>query len=90
MNAVAEVLKDANEDSQQFLTFKLAGEEYGVGILAVAHWLDWEFHLTAWAFLAAAAIALFPLRGSPHLAMAISFGAIHAVLGLSRYVRERP
>ncbi len=63
---------------------------YGVGILAVAHWLDWEFHLTAWAFLAAAAIALFPLRDSPHLAMALSFGAIHVILGLYRCWRERP
>lgn len=53
MNAVAESLKDANADSQQFLTFKLAGEEYGVGILAVQEIRGWSAvtaipHSPAW------------------------------------------
>jgi purine-binding chemotaxis protein CheW len=42
MNAVAESLKDATADSQQFLTFKLAGEEYGVGILSVQEIRGWS------------------------------------------------
>jgi purine-binding chemotaxis protein CheW len=40
MNATAENLVDA--DTQQFLTFKLAGEEYGVGILSVQEIRGWS------------------------------------------------
>ena len=53
MSAVAETLKDASADSQQFLTFKLAGEEYGVGILSVQEIRGWSAvtaipHSPAW------------------------------------------
>src|ERR1041384_848340 len=40
MNATAENIVDA--DTQQFLTFKLAGEEYGVGILSVQEIRGWS------------------------------------------------
>jgi purine-binding chemotaxis protein CheW len=40
MNATASVGPDA--DTQQFLTFKLAGEEYGVGILSVQEIRGWS------------------------------------------------
>ena len=40
MNATAESIVDA--DTQQFLTFKLAGEEYGVGILSVQEIRGWS------------------------------------------------
>jgi purine-binding chemotaxis protein CheW len=40
MNATAETIADA--DTQQFLTFKLAGEEYGVGILSVQEIRGWS------------------------------------------------
>jgi purine-binding chemotaxis protein CheW len=40
MNATAENIIEA--DTQQFLTFKLAGEEYGVGILSVQEIRGWS------------------------------------------------
>ncbi len=40
MNATAENIVEA--DTQQFLTFKLAGEEYGVGILSVQEIRGWS------------------------------------------------
>ena len=40
MNATAELIAEA--DTQQFLTFKLAGEEYGVGILSVQEIRGWS------------------------------------------------
>jgi purine-binding chemotaxis protein CheW len=40
MNATAESIVEA--DTQQFLTFKLAGEEYGVGILSVQEIRGWS------------------------------------------------
>jgi purine-binding chemotaxis protein CheW len=51
MNATAESLVEA--DTQQFLTFKLAGEEYGVGILSVQEIRGWSAvtaipHSPAW------------------------------------------
>lgn len=51
MNSTAEILADA--DTQQFLTFKLAGEEYGVGILSVQEIRGWSAvtaipHSPAW------------------------------------------
>jgi purine-binding chemotaxis protein CheW len=43
MSATANAVKDANGvDTQQFLTFKLAGEEYGVGILSVQEIRGWS------------------------------------------------
>src|SRR5690242_16679291 len=43
MSASATAVKDANGvDTQQFLTFKLAGEEYGVGILSVQEIRGWS------------------------------------------------
>jgi purine-binding chemotaxis protein CheW len=43
MSAASNVLKDANgAGTQQFLTFKLAGEEYGVGILSVQEIRGWS------------------------------------------------
>jgi hypothetical protein len=62
---------------------------YGVGILAVGHVLDWEFQVTAWAFLVSASVALFPLRDQPHLAMLLAFGGIHLGLGAFRHFKER-
>jgi purine-binding chemotaxis protein CheW len=41
MNAVSYVKEYAADDARQFLTFKLAGEEYGVGILAVMEIRGW-------------------------------------------------
>jgi purine-binding chemotaxis protein CheW len=35
-------IKEASADAQQFLTFKLAGEEYGVGILSVQEIRGWS------------------------------------------------
>jgi purine-binding chemotaxis protein CheW len=35
-------IADTNADRQQFLTFKLAGEEYGVGILSVQEIRGWS------------------------------------------------
>jgi len=61
---------------------------YGLGILAVSHVLDWEFQVTAWAFLVASAASFFLLRGAPHLAMMVTFGAIHLVLGVFRCKKE--
>jgi purine-binding chemotaxis protein CheW len=51
MNAIA--IHGADADSQQFLTFKLAGEEYGVGILSVQEIRGWSAvtaipHSPAW------------------------------------------
>jgi purine-binding chemotaxis protein CheW len=51
MNATAMTSMDA--DTQQFLTFKLAGEEYGVGILSVQEIRGWSAvtaipHSPAW------------------------------------------
>jgi purine-binding chemotaxis protein CheW len=51
MNAIATTGADA--DTQQFLTFKLAGEEYGVGILSVQEIRGWSAvtaipHSPAW------------------------------------------
>lgn len=51
MNATAMAGTDA--DTQQFLTFKLAGEEYGVGILSVQEIRGWSAvtaipHSPAW------------------------------------------
>jgi purine-binding chemotaxis protein CheW len=51
MNATAEAIVEA--DTQQFLTFKLAGEEYGVGILSVQEIRGWSAvtaipHSPAW------------------------------------------
>jgi hypothetical protein len=63
---------------------------YGVGILAVRHVLDWEFQVTAWSFLVSSAVALFLLRGAPHLSMVISFGGIHVALGAFRLFKEHP
>jgi purine-binding chemotaxis protein CheW len=40
MNATA--MTGAEADTQQFLTFKLAGEEYGVGILSVQEIRGWS------------------------------------------------
>jgi purine-binding chemotaxis protein CheW len=40
MNATA--MTGADADTQQFLTFKLAGEEYGVGILSVQEIRGWS------------------------------------------------
>lgn len=50
MNAIA---TQADADTQQFLTFKLAGEEYGVGILSVQEIRGWSAvtaipHAPAW------------------------------------------
>jgi purine-binding chemotaxis protein CheW len=43
MNAAASALNVLNDaDTQQFLTFKLAGEEYGVGILSVQEIRGWS------------------------------------------------
>ena len=42
MNAVSRAVNDGNADTQQFLTFKLAGEEYGVGILSVQEIRGWS------------------------------------------------
>ena len=42
MNASPQTVKDGNADTQQFLTFKLAGEEYGVGILSVQEIRGWS------------------------------------------------
>ena len=61
---------------------------YGVGILSVAAFLDWEFQLTAWSFLVASAAALFLLRSQPHLSLFISFGGIHLALGVYRLIKE--
>ncbi|MBI4605526.1 MAG: hypothetical protein HY721_26470 [Planctomycetes bacterium] len=63
---------------------------YAVGILAVSHVLDWEFQVTAWAFLVASAVASFALRCEPHLAMGLAFGGIHLVLGAYRHFKEHP
>jgi purine-binding chemotaxis protein CheW len=51
MNAIA--MPGADADTQQFLTFKLAGEEYGVGILSVQEIRGWSAvtaipHSPAW------------------------------------------
>jgi purine-binding chemotaxis protein CheW len=51
MNALA--MPGADADTQQFLTFKLAGEEYGVGILSVQEIRGWSAvtaipHSPAW------------------------------------------
>ena len=51
MNATAATVIEA--DTQQFLTFKLAGEEYGVGILSVQEIRGWSAvtaipHSPAW------------------------------------------
>ena len=51
MNALA--MTGADVDTQQFLTFKLAGEEYGVGILSVQEIRGWSAvtaipHSPAW------------------------------------------
>jgi purine-binding chemotaxis protein CheW len=51
MNATA--LTGTDADTQQFLTFKLAGEEYGVGILSVQEIRGWSAvtaipHSPAW------------------------------------------
>jgi purine-binding chemotaxis protein CheW len=51
MNALA--MTGADADTQQFLTFKLAGEEYGVGILSVQEIRGWSAvtaipHSPAW------------------------------------------
>jgi len=51
MNATA--ITGADADTQQFLTFKLAGEEYGVGILSVQEIRGWSAvtaipHSPAW------------------------------------------
>jgi hypothetical protein len=62
---------------------------YGVGILAVSTVLDWEFQVTAWAFLVASAAALFPLRTWTHLSLLLSFGFIHLLLGAYRVVKDR-
>lgn len=61
---------------------------YALGILAAAHVLDWDLQVTAWVFLVASAISFFLLRDSPHLAMLLSFGAIHLVLGAFRFHQE--
>src|SRR5512144_1124032 len=43
MSASTSAARDANGvDTQQFLTFKLAGEEYGVGILSVQEIRGWS------------------------------------------------
>ncbi len=42
MSAVSYVKEYAANDTRQFLTFKLAGEEYGVGILAVKEIRGWS------------------------------------------------
>ena len=42
MNEVSRAVNDGNADTQQFLTFKLAGEEYGVGILSVQEIRGWS------------------------------------------------
>jgi len=44
MSNAASVMKDLSTDAntQQFLTFKLAGEEYGVGILSVQEIRGWS------------------------------------------------
>lgn len=63
---------------------------YGLGILAVAHLLDWEFQLTGWSFIVASAGSFFLLRSSPHASMLVSFGGIHLVLGVFCYYKERP
>jgi purine-binding chemotaxis protein CheW len=51
MNPIA--MPGADADTQQFLTFKLAGEEYGVGILSVQEIRGWSAvtaipHSPAW------------------------------------------
>jgi purine-binding chemotaxis protein CheW len=54
MNPTGSALRDVNEaDTQQFLTFRLAGEEYGVGILSVQEIRGWSAvtaipHSPAW------------------------------------------
>ena len=63
---------------------------YGVGILAVGYVLDWEFQLTAWAFIFSSATSLFLLSGSPHLSMLLAFGGIHLGLGVFRFFKEHP
>jgi len=42
MSAVSYVKAYVADDTRQFLTFKLAGEEYGVGILAVKEIRGWS------------------------------------------------
>ena len=42
MNAIAAIAERDAGDSRQFLTFKLAGEEYGVAILAVREIRGWS------------------------------------------------
>jgi purine-binding chemotaxis protein CheW len=54
MNPTGSALRDVNEaDTRQFLTFRLAGEEYGVGIISVQEIRGWSAvtaipHSPAW------------------------------------------
>ena len=62
---------------------------YGLGILSVAVVLDWEFRVTAWAFLVAGSASAFPLREHPNLCLGLAFGGLHLALGALRLAKER-
>ena len=61
---------------------------YGVAILSVGVVLDWEFRAAAWAFLVAGSVAMFVLRGFPHLCLGAAFGGLHIILGGFRLAME--
>lgn len=63
MNAVNALVHADDSDTQQFLTFRLAGEEYGVGILGVQEIRGWS-GVTALPHSPAWLLGVINLRGS--------------------------